>query len=384
MKTTSPNRTWAEINLDNIAHNYKEFLRITGTVKVMCVIKANACEHGSVAVAKRLEKEGCDTFAVATLDEGLELRRAGIASLILLLNHISFERVGEALENELTMTVYSIEMAKCISGTANKPAKIHVKIDTGMNRVGLDFSEAAKIVKNISVLPNIEIEGVYTHFSCADECETTFTDLQVYCFDKVCAEIENAGVPIKIKHAANSAAAIMYPQTHYDMVRVGISLYGCYPSDEVDKTRVNLKPVKQLKTQIIRIHETEPGAAVSYGRKFITERKSILATIPVGYADGVSRVLSGKLMVLINGQAAPVVGRICMDQCIADITDITGEVNIFDEVVIYGEQKGAVITVEQVASQMGTINYETLCTTSRRIPRYYIENGEITSEVHYL
>ena len=413
MIITPPGRTWAEIDLDNIAHNYGEFRRITGNnVKIMCVVKANACEHGAAAVAKRLEKEGCGTFGVATLDEGLELRRAGIASYILLLNHVPTGRIGEALGNNLAMTVFSKEMAKLISdsastanpqppaanpqpsaatpqpetvkSTAPPPAKIHIKIDTGMTRIGFNPEDAAEAAKYISALPKIEVEGVYTHFSCADEYGTAYTEMQIGRFNEACAEIEAAGVPIKIKHASNSAAAIMYPQAHFDMVRVGISLYGCYPSEEVDKSRVALKPAKQLKSQIVRINEAGPGVSVSYGGKFTTERESRLATIPVGYADGVSRVLSGKLMVLVNGQEAPVVGRICMDQCVADVTDVAGDVKVSDEVVIYGRQKGASIPVERIAGQMGTINYEMLCMTARRVPRYYMENGEIIAMVNYL
>jgi alanine racemase len=176
----------------------------------------------------------------------------------------------------------------------------------------------------------------------------------------------------------------MYPDAYFDMVRVGISLYGCYPSEEVDKSRIALKPCMQLKTQIIRINDAESDVSVSYGRLFTTARKSKLATIPIGYADGISRVLAKKLIVLVNGQTAPVVGKICMDQCVVDITDVTGDIKIGDEVVIYGEQKGAIIPVEQVAEQMGTINYEILCLTSRRVLRYYTENGEITSMVNFL
>jgi alanine racemase len=176
----------------------------------------------------------------------------------------------------------------------------------------------------------------------------------------------------------------MYPETWFDMVRVGISLYGCYPSDEVDKSRVSLKPAMQLKTQIVRVNETEPGVSVGYGRQVVTGRKTMLATIPIGYADGISRILTGKLTVLINGRTAPVVGKICMDSCMVDITDVKGDIAAGAEAVIYGEQKGASISVEQVAAQMGTINYEILCMVSRRIPRYYIENGEIMGVANFL
>ncbi|MCL2873788.1 MAG: alanine racemase [Defluviitaleaceae bacterium] len=388
MGLTAPNRTWAEINLDNIVHNYKEFCRITNlgnkSTRVMCVIKANGYGHGSVLLAKRLEKDGCNAFGVATLDEGLELRRAGISSFILLLNHIAEDRINEALENNLTMTVFSKSMAKAISDLTKKPTQIHIKTDTGMTRVGLNPNEALEAVQYIYSLPNIEIEGIFTHFSSADETDRAYTNMQIDRFNRIFSEIKNAGINIPIKHAANSAASIMYPEAYFDMVRVGISLYGCYPSEEVDKSRIDLKPCMQLKTQIIRLNDVEPGVAVSYGRLFTTERKSKLATIPVGYADGISRVLATKLAVLVNGQVAPVVGKICMDQCVVDVTDITGDINVSDEVVIYGEQNGKFIPVEQVAAQMGTINYEILCLTSRRVLRYYTENGKITSMVNFL
>jgi len=388
MNITAPNRTWAEINLDNIVHNYKEFCRVTSSYgkkpRVMCVIKANGYGHGSVALAKRLEKDGCDAFGVATLDEGLELRRAGISSFILLLNHIAEDRINEALESNLVMTVFSTQMAKSISDLAKKPTRIHIKTDTGMTRVGLNPDETLGAVSYIHSLPNIEIEGIFTHFSSADETDRDYTNMQIDRFNKIFSEIKDAGIEIKIKHAANSAASIMYPEAYFDMVRVGISLYGCYPSEEVDKPRIDLKPAMSLKSQIIRLNDVPSGISVSYGRLFTTERQSKLATIPVGYADGISRVLATKLKVLVNGQTAPVVGKICMDQCVIDVTDIKGEINVSDEVVIYGEQKGGFIPVEQVASQMGTINYEILCLTSRRVLRYYTENGKITSMVNFL
>ena len=388
MNITAPNRTWAEVNLDNIAYNYKQIHCHVNSgkagVDVMCVIKANGYGHGSCAVAKRLEKEGCGAFGVATLEEGLELRRAGISGCIVLLSHIPESGVPKALENNLTMTVFSKEMADCISTAAAAPAKIHIKIDTGMTRGGLAFEDAFETVKYIHSLPNIEIEGVFTHFSSADEADRAYTNMQIDRFSEIITKIEDAGIPIKIKHAANSAATIMYPESFFDMVRVGISLYGCYPSEEVDKSRIDLRPCMQLKTQIARIIDVDPGVPVSYGRLFVTGRKTRLATISIGYADGISVVLTKKLVVLVGGQTAPVVGRICMDQCMVDITDVTGEVKISDEVVIYGRQKGGFIPVEQVAGQMGTIKYEILCLTSRRVPRYYIENGQITSMTDFI
>ncbi len=389
MEFIAPNRTWAEVNLDNIAHNYKEFCRISRQdgkkTKVMCVIKANGYGHGSCQLAKRLVAEGCEAFGVATLDEGIELRRKGIEIPILLLNHIAKDRISEALENNLTLTVYSRDMAEAVSRVAaGKIAKIHIKIDTGMTRVGINPDVAAESIKYINSLPNIETEGIFTHFSSADETDTAYTKMQIERFKGVLSELDKMGINIKIRHAANSAATMMYPEAHFDMVRIGISLYGCYASEEVDKSRIDLKPGMQLKTQILRINSVTDGVSVSYGRLFTTNRESRLATIPVGYADGISRVLAQKLKVLVNGQLAPVVGKICMDQCVVDITDIEGEVNELDEVVIFGEQKGAFIPVEQVASQWGTINYEILCMVARRVPRYYTEDGKFVGIANFL
>jgi len=387
VKAFVPERAWVEINLDNIAHNYASFKRLTKT-RVMCVIKADGYGHGSVALAQRLEKEGCDAFGVATLDEGLELRRAGIHSFILLFNHVSAHRLVEAINANLTMTIYSLDMAKEIFTAAricNKIVNVHVKIDTGMTRIGFNPDRALLGLQYAHKLPNLKIEGVYTHFSSADETDFAYTDAQIAKFQKVCEQAEAAGIHIPIKHAAGSAAAMQHPKARLDMVRIGISLYGCYPSREVIVPKgFELKPAMQFKTQIYRINEVDEGVAVSYGRRFVTARKTKLATIPIGYADGLSRVMMGKLTVLINGQVAHVVGRICMDQCIVDITDVEGEVKILDEVVVFGGQNGAFLPVEATADAMGTINYEILCMVARRIPRIYFEDGQIAEVKNYL
>ncbi|MCL2862335.1 MAG: alanine racemase [Firmicutes bacterium] len=441
-------RTWIEVSLDNIAKNYCSFVKLTGK-RVMCVVKADGYGHGAVELAKRLEREGCDIFGVATLDEGIELRQEGIRADILIFNHVGKERINEAIEKNITMTVYSVEMAELISKAFSQErkekigCKIHIKIDTGMTRVGFLPDEALDAIKHISKFKKIKIEGIYTHFSSADETDRSYTQMQIEKFQKVCDEVESVGIKVKIKHASNSAGAIAYPNAWFDMVRVGISLYGCFPSEEVgaalcrsnnepkdigsDSSKVkivgagvparanvrframngrsgtpaptkmktlsprlnmnqdfSLKPAMQFKSRIYRINEVECGTAVSYGRKFITKRKTKIATIPIGYADGLSRVMMGKLSVLINGQLAPVVGRICMDQCMVDITDIKGEIAVMDEVVIFGEQKGATNSVEEVANAMGTINYEILCMVTRRVPRVYFENGEIVGVRNYL
>ena len=388
MTFIAPSRTWIEVSLDNVLHNYREIQRITNIngkkPRVMCVVKANAYGHGAAVIAKRLEKEGCDMFGVAALEEALELRRAGVRADILVLNHIDKARICEAVENNITLTLFSKDMAECISGSSIKTAKVHVKIDTGLNRVGFKPNEALEAVQFICTLPNIEIEGIFTHFASAGAPDATYTKYQKNELLKVFAELESAGIDIKFKHCANSAATISYPDMHFDMVRAAIAVLGHYPSEAIDKSRINLKPSMQLKTQIIRIIDLEPGSPVGYGGTFVTSRKTKLATIPIGYGDGLSCRLAGKLKVLVNGQAAPVVGTLCMDQCMVDITDITGDVAVYDEIVIFGEQKGAFISVEQVAAQMGTVHYELLCLPSRRVPRYYIENGKVIDRVDFI
>ena len=371
-----PFRAWAEVNLDRLVANFWELGKASSGAIGMCVVKANAYGHGAAICAKKLEKAGCTQFGVATLEEAVELRKCGIKSKILLLNHVDKNRIPDALNENIDLTVFSLELARAISEHAKSPVNIHIKLDTGLNRIGFKPDVAIKKISEISALPNINIEGVFTHFASSFSADTSYTEFQTDVFKKICDDLENAGIDIGIKHAANSAAVIMHPKTHFDMVRVGISLYGCYPFDDTERTNVKLLPCMQLKAGINRLIDLGPNEAVSYGGLFVTKRPTRLATIPIGYADGVCAVLTGKLEVLVNGQVAPVVGKICMDQCMVDVTDIHGDVAVGDAVVIFGEQKGGFIPVEQPARQIGTINYEMLCMVSRRVPRYYSENGK--------
>ncbi len=380
------NRTWVEVNLDNVTHNYHEFKRHTNPAQVMCVIKANAYGHGSIALGRHLQKVGATFFGTANLDETLELCEAGITVPILVLNYISHERIKEALAYpNIRLTVSDYESAKRISACAveqNTTACLHVKVDTGMTRVGFNLNELDE-VKKINSLPNLEFEGFYSHLATADEVDTTYAQLQFSRYLKALKEIEDYGIKIKIRHICNSAGAINFKEMHLDMVRIGISLYGCYPAEEVDKTAVLLKPAMQYKTQIIRVNHVDVGVGISYGIIFKTERPSVIATIPVGYADGISRSLATKLKVLVNGKSVPVVGKICMDQCMVDVTDC-GEVKMLDEVVVFGEQKGSYLPIEEIAKQMGTVNYEIMCMVQRRVYRHYTIGGEIVEIKNYL
>lgn len=366
------NRTWVEVNLDNIVENYNNLKNHSKCNRVMAVIKADAYGNGAVEVAKVLEKDGCDYFAVAALDEALQLRKEGIKTKILVLGYVDIECFDLVVDNDLTITVYDVEYAKKLNEVCkakNKKVTIHIKIDTGMTRYGFNYKIASSEIEKIKSLSNIHIEGMYTHFASADEECSKYTYMQFENYMFVVKELDKLGINIPMKHVANSATTIMYKEMHLDIVRCGIALYGCYPSSEVDKN-VELKPTMSLKSKIARLEKVEKGVSISYGCTFTTHRESLIATLPIGYADGFMRSLSGKALVCINGEYAKVVGRICMDSCMIDVTDIKGNLNVEDEVEIFGDN----IKVERVAEQIGTINYEVLCAPSKRVPRVYTKS----------
>jgi alanine racemase len=383
------NRAWAEINLDNIAHNVREIKRITNKkTEIMGVVKADAYGHGVMETARTLLDNGVTRLAVSMLDEAIQLRQSGFRVPILILSYTDPRRAEEIILNDVTQTVFSMDLAEALSAAAVKlgrSVKIHIKIDTGMTRVGfMPGYSAVKNVVNISRLPGIIIEGLFTHFASADEKDKTYTYMQFEQFMSICSELSRIGVHIPIKHVCNSAAIIEFPEMHLDMIRPGIILYGLYPSNDVNKGKISLKPAMMLKADIILVKDVEKGTPISYGGVFITKKDSRIATIPIGYADGYSRVLNGKGMVLVNGEPAPVVGRICMDQCMIDVTDLKSEVKVGDEVVIFGKQGSREIKVEDLASQIGTVNYEVVCIVGKRIPRVYLKDGKIVKVLNYL
>ena len=380
-------RAYAEINLDAIQHNIlKVKERVGKDVKVMAVIKADGYGHGADAVAQSLNKIGIDAFAVAIIEEGIALRKKGIQSPILILGYTSPYQYGELVQYELTQTVFRYEMAEKISEFAKllgKTAKIHIKVDTGMSRIGFkDNEESVEIIKKIKELPNIEIEGIFTHFACADETDKTSAYHQFERYMNFVERLEEEGVVIPIKHVSNSAAIIDFEDTRLNMVRSGIMTYGLYPSDEVDHNKIILEPALSFKSHIIYIKEVEAGVGVSYGSTYVTKKKTKIATIPVGYADGYPRALSSKGRVLIRGQYAPIIGRICMDQFMVDVTDIEG-VQELDSVTLVGCDGENKITAEEVSKEH-SFNYEFICGLSKRVPRVYIENGRQTRMVDYL
>jgi len=383
------NRAWAEINLDNIAHNVREVRKIVGErTAILGVVKADAYGHGAIEVAKTLLENGVTHLAVSMLDEAIQLRLHGVQVPILILSYTDPVRAEEIINYNVTQTVFSHDLAKALSDTAvrmGRKVKIHIKIDTGMTRVGfMPGFNAVKDVVRISQLPGIIIEGLFTHFASADEEDKTYTYTQFERFMSIVSELQRIGIHIPIKHVANSAAIINFPEMHMNMVRPGIILYGLYPSDNVDKSRISLKPAMSLKANVILVKDVEPNIPISYGRVFKTQRYSKIATIPIGYADGYSRLLTGKARVLINGEFAPVVGTICMDQCMVDVTDLKSEVKTGDEVVLFGKQGDKEIKAEEIASLMGTINYEIVTLVGKRIPRVYLHEGRIQNVLNYL
>lgn len=370
---TGYKRAYAEVNLDAISRNFDELKNKIGpTVKTMAVVKADAYGHGSVAVAKTLQKKA-DYFAVATLDEGILLRREGIDNPILILGYTSPLEYEYLLEHSIIPTIYNIEEAEILSSVARKMGKkavIHIAVDTGMSRIGfMHGDEAVKAVKDISLLESIEIEGIFSHYSTADSCDKSFAKKQTQRFDELISRLENENIFIPIKHICNSAATIDF-ENHYGMVRLGIALYGLYPSDEVDKTKVNLTPAMEVISHVIHVKTIEKGTGVGYGQFYVANEKRTIATVAIGYADGFNRCLTGKGYVLIKGKKAPLVGKVCMDQIMVDVTDIP-DVGVGDKVIILGKSGKEEITAEEFGKMANSFSYEVICTFMPRVKRVY-------------
>lgn len=365
-------RICAYINKDAIIHNFNCIRKkIPENVRVMPVIKADGYGHGASLFAKLLEGK-CDYFAVAAIEEALALREDGITKPILILGRIFPDDVETAIRNDITITAFAFEEAQWVSEIAKKIgkiAKIHIPIDTGMSRIGfVPCEEYADVVKEISGLPSINLEGVFTHFATSDEEDKSFTKKQAQRFLAFKEMLEKRSVNIEIYHSANSGAVLQHKDFYFDMVRPGIILYGLTPSGYLAESSAELKPVMELHSHVAFVKNVKKGETVSYGRTFSAEKDMKIATIPVGYADGYPRLLSGKGRVIINGSYAPIVGRICMDQFMVDVTDIEN-VNLGDKVILMGEENGISITAEEIADFAQTINYEIVCGVSKRVPR---------------
>lgn len=381
-------RTWAEVDLDAIAHNIREIRKITNpSAKIMAVVKADAYGHGFLEVTRTLLDNGADRLAVAVLQEGKQLRSRGVTVPILILGASMEEDIEDLINFDITPNVFTYEFAKELSYAAekhDKVVKIHIKVDTGMSRIGFVATEnndaiVDEIVK-ISQLPYIETEGIFSHFSTSDEYDDSYTRLQFARFMDVIGKLEKRGVHIPIKHICNSAGIMMYPEMHLDMVRPGVILYGMYPSSEVDKSKLDLKRAMSLRSRITLVKTVEAGRGISYGKEYVTDKPTRVATVPIGYADGYLRKLAHGGMMIVRGKKVPIIGRICMDQCMIDVTDIP-DCERGDEVIIFGTEG---VTIDDLADWLETINYEVACVIGKRIPRIYTKGGKTVKMLNYL
>lgn len=378
---------WAEIDLDAIKYNIDSIKRRVDTKELIAVVKADAYGHGALDVSKTLVENGATKLAVAVITEAMELRHGNINTPIMILGYTPLEFAADLINYDIEQTIFDLEYAKKLSEIAlnlGKKAKVHVALDTGMGRIGFLINDnSLNEILKISSLKGLEVVGIFTHFATADESDKNYSNKQYKKFTDFNEKLISKGVNIPLKHVSNSGAIIDMPNTYLDGVRAGIVLYGYYPSEDVLKQNLDLKKAITIKTQVAHVKILDKNEYVSYGRKFKTERKSIIATLPIGYADGYSRALTGKAKVIINGKFAPVVGTICMDQCMIDVTDI-GDVHVGDEVIVLGKDKDLKFDADDMAKAMGTINYEVLCMIKQRIPRVYIEDGKVKSIRNYI
>jgi alanine racemase len=382
--------TWAEIDLDAVAANTRELRRVTRPeARLLVAVKANAYGHGLVEVARRALESGADALGVARMPEALALRDAGIDAPILVFGFTPPSDVEDLVRHDLIQTVYALETARAYAdgiGKSGGRLKVHLKVDTGMGRLGIlpdarryvepgmDISDdAVREVTDIAGLSALTLEGIFTHFASSDSADKRFAEKQFATFMAFLDQLKHSGIEFEVRHAANSGAIIDLPHTHLDMVRAGVSLYGLYPSGEVDKSRIILTPVMMLKARIVHLKKVPAGFPVSYGMTHTTPAPTVIATVPVGYADGFNRRSSNRGHMLVHGQRAPIVGRVCMDLTMIDVGHIPG-VAVEDEVVILGRQANEAITADELAGLLGTINYEVTSAITARVPRVYLKS----------
>lgn len=375
-------RIYAAVDLDAVLYNLESMKKnIHRDTKIIAVLKADGYGHGAVPLAREIAPLSYIWgIAVATVEEGMELRRAGISKPILILGYTYEEDYETIVREDFRPAVFKISMANRLSEEAvkaGKTIKIHIKVDTGMTRIGYrDIKKDVPEILAISNLPGVEIEGIFTHFARADETDTAPAYTQLNKYLEFLRELEKMGLSIPVKHCSNSAGIIRIPEANFDAVRAGVILYGMYPSQEVEKEPVPLRPVMEIKSHIAYIKTVEPGVEVSYGGTYTTQKVTRIATIPVGYADGYARGLSNKGSVLIRGRRAPILGRVCMDQFMVDVTEIP-EARELDEVTLLGKDGVERITMEELGEISGRFNYEFACCISKRVPRIYIKNGQV-------
>ncbi len=360
------------VDLTALAHNYQEIARRTGESKILAVVKADAYGHGAVEVSRQLLGLGADMLGVALVEEGYDLRKRGITAPILVMGALFPEQAEAVVAADLTPVVFTSVVAHALSAAAKRHGKtvpVHVKIDTGMGRIGIPPEDAPTLIAELNALGNLRVEGLMTHFADADLCDKRFADLQLGRFETLMKTLTAEGIHIPLRHAANSAAVLDYGQALLTMVRPGLILYGYNPLEK-HAAGMDLRPVLSLMTRIAFLKTVPSGTSISYGRMFVTRRQSVIATIPIGYADGYSRALSNKGEAIVRGIRVPLVGRVCMDMCMLDVTDVPG-VSEGDDVVLIGSQGNERITADDIAAKIGTIAYEVLCGISDRVPRIY-------------
>lgn len=382
-------RICARIDLDAIEYNLEMMRRrVPSDTKMIGVIKMDGYGHGAAQIARSVmeEKDYVWGYAAATPDEAALLRKKGIQKPILVLGCAFPEQRDEMIRKDIRMTCYTWEMAQDISERAQrleKNAVIHIKLDTGMSRLGFLISEeSADTIARITELPGIEAEGIFTHFSKADETDKTFTKNQIEKYLWMKTQLESRGIRFPFWHCSNSAGIIDMPEAAMDLVRAGISMYGMYPSGEVKKELVPLKPAMELISHVAHVKWVEPGTYVSYGGTYVTDRRTRIVTVPVGYGDGYPRSLSNKGYVLIHGKKAPILGRVCMDQFMVDATDIE-DVQFGDRITLAGEEDGVCVSIDELADLSGRFNYEFVCNIGKRVPREYVRNGRVIEQMDY-
>lgn len=366
--------TAALIDLEALDHNFREAARRAGGRQVLAVVKAAAYGHGAVEISRRLLGLGADMLGVALVEEGSELRKAGIETPILVMGALFPEQAEAVVSMRLTPAVFTIAGARALSEAAVRlrmKVSAHVKIDTGMGRIGIAPEEAPRLIAQIRGLEGVEVRGLMTHFADADLCDKQFASQQMERFEKLLKTLDADGISVPVRHAANSAAVLDFSRALFTMVRPGLMLYGYNPLEKGATAHARLRPVLSLVTRIAFLKKVPAGVPISYGRTFVTRRESIIATLPIGYADGYNRGLSNKAEVLVRGVRASVVGRVCMDMCMIDVTDVPG-VTEGDDVVLIGTQGNERITADEIAAKTGTIAYEVLCGIGSRVPRVYL------------
>ncbi len=379
-------RTWAEVDIDALKHNFDVIRKnVSPAAKIMCVIKADAYGHGAVFLGKLYEKMGASRFAVSNIEEAMQLRENGITLPILILGFTPAFMAKTLAQQHISQAVFSEEYARELADYAfqdDVTVKVHIKLDTGMSRIGFMYQDTERDkdslaqIKRVCRLNGLEAEGIFTHFALSDEGEDGKqpTQKQFDCFTDAVSHLITDGIHFPVIHCANSGAIMDYPATHYDCVRAGIILYGLSPSPKLEG-KLDLQPAMQIKSVIAQIKTVAPDTPVSYGATYITKQTTRIATVPIGYADGYTRSLGNRAYMTVNGQKAPVIGRVCMDQLMLDISDIDG-VKVGDEVTVIGDGKNNTLSFDEAARMTGTINYELVCLVGKRVPRVYIHHGK--------